>query len=68
MACRTLTVTGMSCTGCEDTVETALSELDGVTSVDADHEGDSVDIVAEDSVSDAAVRAAVEDAGYEVGA
>ncbi|WP_336327999.1 heavy-metal-associated domain-containing protein [Halovenus sp. HT40] len=58
-----LTVTGMSCDGCEQNVEDAVSELDGVTGVEADHESDNV--VIEGSVSDADARAAIEDAGYE---
>jgi len=58
-----LTVTGMSCTGCEQNVESAVSELDGVTGVEADHESDRV--VIDGSVSDADARAAVEEAGYD---
>ncbi|WP_435124871.1 heavy-metal-associated domain-containing protein [Halobaculum sp. D14] len=40
----TLTISGMTCGGCEDSVETALSEVDGVTSVSADHEADSATV------------------------
>lgn len=58
-----LTVTGMSCGGCEQNVEEAVSELDGVTDVEADHEADRV--VVDGSVSTADARAAIEDAGYE---
>lgn len=55
----------MACGGCEDTVEDALQALDGVNRVEANHEGDSVEVVA-DGVGDADLHAAVEDAGYEV--
>jgi copper chaperone len=58
-----LTVTGMSCGGCEQNVEDAVSALSGVTAVEADHESDS--LVIEGSVSADDARAAVEDAGYE---
>ena len=58
-----LTVTGMSCDGCEQNVEDAVSALDGVTGVEAVHEADRV--VIEGSVSDADARATIEDAGYE---
>jgi copper chaperone len=58
-----LTVTGMSCGGCEQNVEDALSALDGVVSAEANHESDRV--VIEGSVSDTDARAAIEDAGYE---
>ena len=66
MSEQTLTVSGMSCGGCEQNVEDALAALDGVRSVDADHEGDAVALVTEGDVPDDHIRAAVEDAGYEV--
>jgi len=64
----TISVTGMSCIGCEQNVENALQKLDGVTRVEADHEDETVEVVTEDDVSDADVRAAVERAGYDVAA
>ena len=63
---KTISVTGMSCNGCEQNVETALRNLDGVSRVDADHEADTVDVVLEDEVSDNDVNAAIEQAGYDV--
>ena len=66
MGRETLSVSSMSCTGCEQNVETALQNLDGVTRVEADHEADTVEIVTEDSVADDDIRAAIEDAGYDV--
>lgn len=65
MGRRTLRVTGMSCSGCEETVESALGDLEGVTRVEADRESESVDVVADDDVSDEALTDAVRDAGYE---
>ena len=32
-----LTVEGMSCTGCEETIQTALAKIDGVIDVKASH-------------------------------
>lgn len=61
---RTYTVTGMSCGGCEQNVEDALTELVGVDGVSADNEADTV--VVEGDVDDAAARTAIEDAGYTV--
>jgi copper chaperone CopZ len=58
-----LTVTGMSCTDCESSVETALEELAGAESATADHEMDTATISGEIDPLDAIV--AVEDAGYE---
>lgn len=63
---KTISVTGMSCNGYEQNVETALQNLDGVSRVDADHEADTVDVVLEDGVSDDDVNAAIEQAGYDV--
>ena len=66
MSQQTLTVTGMSCGGCEQAVEDALTDIDGVTSAEADHEGETVAVEADAGVSDADLAAAVEDAGYEL--
>lgn len=62
----TLSVSGMSCTGCEQNVESALKQIDGVTRVTADHEGDTVEVVVEDDVTDDDLHAAIEQAGYDV--
>jgi copper chaperone len=63
---RTVNATGMSCPGCEQNVESALRNLEGVNRVEADHEGETVEVVVEDDVSRDDVAAAIEDAGYEV--
>ena len=55
----------MACGGCAQTVEDARTALDGVSAVEADHERDTVEPVA-DSASEDQRRAAVWDAGYEV--
>ena len=60
----TLSVSGMSCGGCESTVEDAVSALDGCTGVDADHEADTVTV--EGDVSADALRSAIESSGYEL--
>ena len=57
-----ITVEGMSCGGCEQNVETKLSDLPGVTSVEADNESDTVTVEGDASEED--IAAAVEDAGY----
>jgi copper chaperone len=63
---KTIAVTGMACDGCERNVENALKTVGGVTRVDADHEGDTVEVVVEDDVADADLDAAIEQAGYDV--
>ncbi|MGB9965304.1 heavy-metal-associated domain-containing protein [Halobacterium hubeiense] len=63
---RTITVEGMSCGGCESTVEDALEDVAGVDSASADRERDAA-AVEGDADPDALV-AAVEDAGYDASA
>ena len=59
-------VEGMACGGCEQNVADALTELDGVESVDADHEGDRVTVTLDGDVADDDLSGAIEGAGYEV--
>ncbi|MFB6269206.1 MAG: heavy-metal-associated domain-containing protein [Halobacterium sp.] len=61
-----LTVRGMSCGGCESTVEDALRGVDGVTDATADRETDSATVTGEADAE--ALVAAVEDAGYDASA
>lgn len=59
-----LSVEGMSCTGCEQTVTNAVERVDGVHRVEADHEADRVKVTAEGD-REAAVRQAIHDAGFD---
>jgi len=59
----TITVTGMSCGHCEQTVEQALADLPGVTAATADKDAEQATIEGEADVAD--LVAAVQDAGYE---
>ena len=63
---RTITVEGMSCGGCESTVEDALEGVDGVTDATADREENAATV--EGDVASDALVAAVEDAGYDASA
>jgi len=58
-------VRGMTCGHCVAAVHDELVQVDGVTSVEVDLAGGQA-VVVGDAVSDLAVRAAVEEAGYEV--
>lgn len=60
---RTISVEGMSCEHCEQTVEEALSEVPGVESASADRDAASATV--EGDADSAALVAAVEDAGYD---
>ena len=60
----TYTVPGMSCSHCEAAVLHEVGQLPGIESVDVDLELKLVH-VAGSAIDDAAVRAAIEAAGYE---
>jgi copper chaperone len=62
---RTYTVTGMTCAHCVASVTEEVQELDGVEGVDVVLETGLLTVTAP-AVDDAAVRAAVEEAGYEL--
>ena len=62
-----IAVSGMKCGGCENTVNTALSALDGVISVKASHQDKRVDVEFDAEVTDLeAIEDAIEDAGFKV--
>jgi copper chaperone len=58
------TVPGMSCSHCEDAVAEELSAVAGVDAVTVDLETKLVTVTGE-GLSDVALRAAIEEAGYE---
>jgi copper chaperone len=66
MTTSTWTVTGMTCGHCVASVKEEVGELDGVTAVDVDLDSGAVTVTSEQPLDDAAVRAAVEEAGYAV--
>ena len=60
----TYSVRGMHCGHCERAVAEEVSAVAGVTAVDVDLETKLVTVTG-DSLDDAALRAAIEEAGYE---
>ena len=62
----TWTVTGMTCGHCVASVTEEVAELEGVTAVDVDLASGAVTVTSEQPLDDAAVRAAVAEAGYAV--
>jgi copper chaperone len=60
----TYTVADMSCSHCKQAVSSELGEVAGVDSVDVDLDTKLVTIRGHD-LDDAALRAAIEEAGYE---
>jgi len=63
------TVTGMSCTGCEQRIANVLGRLDGVANVAADHRAGTV-VVDYDAatVDESTIAERLADAGYEAAA
>jgi copper chaperone CopZ len=62
----TYAVVGMTCGHCVSAVTEEVSQVPGVTAVDVDLASGGLTVTSETPVEDAAVRAAVEEAGYEV--
>jgi copper chaperone CopZ len=63
---RTYTVTGMTCGHCVASVTEEVQEIAGVEDVDVVLETGRLTVTAQPDVDDAAVKAAVEEAGYQV--
>lgn len=59
-------VSGMSCGHCEGSVSSEISEIAGVTSVKAVASTGEVTVVSEAALTEEAVRAAVDEAGFEL--
>ena len=66
MTTTTLTVAGMTCGHCVASVTEEISELASVESVEVDLPTGSVTVTSSQPLDPAAVRAAVEEAGYSV--
>ncbi len=60
------TVTGMSCRHCVDAITAEVGGIDGVTGVDIDLVSGRVRVHSERPLDDDVVRAAVDEAGYEI--
>jgi copper chaperone len=60
------TVTGMTCDHCARSVTEEISKIDGVSDVAVDLPTGTVTVSSSESVTDADVRAAVVEAGYEL--
>jgi copper chaperone CopZ len=62
----TYKINGMTCGHCEGAVSGEISALFGVTAVSASAEGGTVTVTSTSEPDDAAVREAVDEAGYEL--
>lgn len=59
-----LTITGMTCHHCELSVQEEVGALEGVSAVVADHNAGTARVESAGPIDAAALRAAVEEAGY----
>jgi len=66
MQTQTYTVTGMTCGHCVASVTEEVQEIGGVENVEVVLETGSLTITSAEPVDDAAVKTAVEDAGYQL--
>lgn len=63
---RTLHIKGMMCTHCEGRVKQAIEALDGVASAQVSHESGTAVVHLNGTVTDTALRSAVQEQGYKV--
>ncbi|MQY19639.1 heavy-metal-associated domain-containing protein [Nocardia macrotermitis] len=66
MATSTYTVTGMTCGHCVASVQQEIGRIDGVTGVEVDLASGQVKVESASEVDQAAVAAAVDEAGYQL--
>ena len=66
MSTATYTVVGMTCAHCVSAVTEEVTQVPGVSAVDVDLESGGLTVTSDAPVDEAAVRAAVEEAGYSV--
>lgn len=62
----TVNVSGMTCGHCVQSVKNELAKVPGVDSVDVDLASGKVEISSTAAIDEAAIAAAVDEAGYEV--
>lgn len=62
-----LTIEGMTCTGCEETIEAGVSKVEGVGSIEANHQDGKAQLKFEEGKENKeAVKEAIETAGYKL--
>ena len=61
-----LNVEGMMCSGCENRIQNALKQIEGVTNVVASYTNKTVKVTTNGSVTENTLKETIEDLGYEV--
>lgn len=64
MATTEYQVTGMTCSHCEMSIREEVEQIDGVTGIDVSAASGKLEVTTDGTLDDAAVLAAVEEAGY----
>ena len=59
-------VEGMVCNGCENRVQNALKNIDGVENVVADHTTGIVTVTSKNGVSESVIKEKIEDIGFDI--
>lgn len=59
-------VKGMMCAGCENRIKNALTELDNIKSVEANHKDGFVKIISNKEVNIGIIKERIEDLGFEI--
>ena len=59
-------VEGMMCTGCENRIQNAVKNMNGIKSVKADHTTGTVKIEAEDGIEESKIKEKIENIGFDV--
>ncbi len=59
-------VEGMVCNGCENRVQNALKNIDGVENVVADHTTGIVTVTSKNEVSESVIKEKIEDIGFDI--
>lgn len=66
MTATTIAVVGMTCDHCVRAVSSEVKQIPGVSAVDVDLESGAVTVSSDAAIDEGLLRAAVEEAGYEV--
>jgi copper chaperone CopZ len=61
-----INVKGMVCNGCENRVQNAIKNIDGVEAVKADHNTGKVIVTLNEDISENVIKETIEDIGFEI--
>ena len=59
-------VNGMMCNGCENRIQNALNQIEGIEEVNANHEDGTVKIKANENINEQEIKNIIEEIGFEI--